>query len=162
MIKLAVVVAGLCTLAAPAVASATPVTISLLHARSYCINRNDGGKSDGTTVDLYACSGGNDTWDEIQNPEMLSAPLCGGVGGNTCMEFEVPGTKTCFGLSPTTGEGQLQSCYEATADWNQGLGHQLHNEFWSGSGWLYTPGTYNRSKLYEGAPSTDWYSWYGF
>jgi hypothetical protein len=150
-------------LTVPAAASATPVTLSLLNSRSYCVNRSGGHNTSGTTVFLYKCSGGNDNWIEINDPIDQQSPAC---GLTDCFEFEDPNAgKLCFGLSTSTQEGILTSCYNSWAVWNEGgtNGTLLHDTWWSGSGWLATPSNSNRSVLYETCEDCGtWHQWYGF
>jgi hypothetical protein len=136
LLPLAVIVGALIPLLAPAAASATPVTLSLLNARSYCLNRQGGGNSAGTTVFLYACSGGNNGWTEINNPLDAQDPRC---GLSVCMEFQDPNTGAeCFGMNTSGSGGVLQSCYVATAIWTYSNA-QIRPIFWAGGGWLHTP-----------------------
>jgi hypothetical protein len=162
LLPLAIAVGTLLSLIAPSAASATPITVSLQNARSYCVNRQGGGNSSGTTVFLYACSGGNNNWNEINSPINNQNPACTFA---QCFEIQDPNSGSlCFGIN-TSGNGtggSLMSCYNTNATW-EASGTLLDNIFWSQDGWLATPSDSNRSTLYVTCENCGaWHQWHGY
>lgn len=160
VVPLAVVVGALLVLVVPAAASATPITISLLNSRSYCINRQGGGNTAGTTVFLYSCSGGNNNWNEISSPINNQSAYC---QLTYCFEIQDPyAGNLCFGLNTSGAGGSLMSCYNSNATWDAD-GTLLKDDFWGQEGWLATPSDSDRSELYSDCGGCGaWHQWYGY
>lgn len=141
--------------AAPAFAY-PDVTIYLTNAPSYCLNREGGGNSSGTTVFLYACSGGNNHWYEVPavNNDWLACMADG------CVSFEdYWNTSECLGVN-NNYYATLGSCNAEAQVWIDGPTTELHNAAWGYM--LVTPNDTNRSPVLLNQTAIDWHQWSGW
>jgi hypothetical protein len=157
MMCLAVIVGSLVLLESPPAASAYPdITIYLTNAPSYCVNRQGGGNSTGTTVFLWACSGGNNHW--YETPAQTNAFLA--CAAEQCISFrDYWNFDECFGINDNN-RGTLGSCNAEQQMWISGPTTELHNAAW---GWmLVTPSDTNGSVLATSTSTAYWHQWSGW
>lgn len=155
MLPLGAIVGGLMFLMSAGPAFAFPnITISLTNAPGYCLNRQGGGNSTGTTVFLYACSGGNNHWYEV--PFNDPSSLC---ADTACITFEdYWNTNECFGLG-NNNTGTLGPCDSEQQWWIAENGNLLRNV--DHAEFLFTPNDSNGSTLSGYPTPVDWHQWTG-